>query len=80
MSFYIKWSNLNTGQATLLGNCGELQGKVHSIPEPLWCEEIKEVEKLLQVVLKRCSREQQFVLQTIVVQDPEKLQNKKVPF
>lgn len=56
---------------------GELQGKVHSIPEPLWCEEIKEVEKLLQVVLKRCSSQQQLVLQTIVVQDPEKLQNKK---
>lgn len=59
---------------------GELQGKVHSIPEPLWCEEIKEVEKLLQVVLKRCSSQQQLVLQTIVVQDPEKLQNKKGQF
>lgn len=50
---------------------------MHSIPEPLWRKEIKQVEKLLQVVLERCSREQQFVLQAIVVQDPEKLQNKK---
>lgn len=49
------------------------------IPEPLRREKVKKVEKLLQVVLQRSSCQQQFVLQRVVVQDPEKLQrsNKK---
>lgn len=43
------------------------------LPEPLRCEEVEQVEKLLQVVLQRSSSQQQFVLQRVVVQHPEKL-------
>lgn len=44
------------------------------LPEPLGREEVEQVEKLLQVVLQRSSSQQQFVLQRVVVQNPEKLQ------
>lgn len=50
---------------------------VWSLPEPLRREEVEQVEKLLQVVLQRSSSQQQFVLQRVVVQDPEKLQRRK---
>lgn len=41
--------------------------------EALWGEEVKQVEQLLQVVLKRSPSEQQLVVDLIPVENPEKL-------
>lgn len=41
--------------------------------EALWGEEVKQVEQLLQVVLKRSPSEQQLVVDLIPVKNPEKL-------
>lgn len=41
--------------------------------EALWGEEVKQVEQLLQVVLKRSPSEQQLVVDFIPVENPEKL-------
>ena len=61
----------------MLANKKEYDIRVRSLPEPLRCEEVEQVEKLLQVVLQRSSSQQQLVLQRVVVQHPEKLQNKE---
>lgn len=47
---------------------------MRGLPESLRCEEVEQMEKLLQVVLQRRSGQQQLVLQRVVVQHPEKLQ------
>ena len=49
----------------------------HSL-EPLGGEEVQEVEEFLQVVLQRGSRQQQLVLQGVVVEDPEELTDNRV--
>ena len=41
--------------------------------EALWGEEVKQVEQLLQVVLKMSPSEQQLVVDLIPVENPEKL-------
>lgn len=51
-----------------------------SLPEPLRREEVEQVEELLQVVLQGSSGQQQFVLQRVVVQDPEKLRETQNTF
>lgn len=41
--------------------------------ESLWGQEVKQVEELLQVVLKRSASQQELVLQWVVVQHSEEL-------
>lgn len=47
--------------------------------EPLWSQEVEQVEQLLQVVLKRGPCQQQLVINLVAVQDPEELRGGEGP-
>lgn len=47
--------------------------------EPLWSQEVEEMEQLLQVVLQGRPRQQQLVIDLVAVQDPEELRGEQGP-
>lgn len=55
-----------------LSRVRKLEKKQDSL-EALWGEEVKQMEKLLQVILKRSSSEEQLVVDLIPVKNSEKL-------
>lgn len=50
-----------------------MRTKRRDLLESLWGEEVKQVEKLFQVVLKRSPSQQQFVVDLIPIENSEKL-------
>lgn len=45
--------------------------------EPLWSQEVEEVEQLLQVVLEGGPRQQQLVVDLVAIQDPKELRGEE---
>lgn len=45
--------------------------------ESLRREEVEQMEELFQVILQRCSGQQQLVLEWVVIQHPEELQRRE---
>lgn len=45
--------------------------------ESLRREEVEQMEELFQVILQRCSGQQQLVLERVVIQHPEELQRRE---